>query len=100
MKLISAFLLFVFFLLPACKQEQATMPPDVDHYTCTMHPSVRSLKPNDKCPICSMDLVPVMKTVASGPSTSMTAAPAETATPEPSATPTPEAAATSLNDSH
>jgi Cu(I)/Ag(I) efflux system membrane fusion protein len=39
----------------------ASKPDDVDYYTCTMHPSVRKQNPNDKCPICSMDLVPVMK---------------------------------------
>jgi RND family efflux transporter MFP subunit len=33
---------------------------NVDYYTCTMHPSVHSKTPG-KCPICSMDLVPVMK---------------------------------------
>lgn len=32
----------------------------VDYYTCTMHPSVHSKDPG-KCPICSMDLVPVYK---------------------------------------
>lgn len=32
----------------------------VDYYTCSMHPSVRSKDPG-KCPICSMDLVPVEK---------------------------------------
>src|SRR6266571_9105572 len=37
-------------------------PSNVDYYTCTMHPSVKSQDPNGKCPICSMDLVPVMKT--------------------------------------
>src|SRR5712691_3257002 len=36
-------------------------PDNVDYYTCTMHPSVKSQDPNGKCPICSMDLVPVMK---------------------------------------
>jgi len=35
-------------------------PSNVDYYTCTMHPSVREKEPG-KCPICSMDLVPVMK---------------------------------------
>ncbi|MDR3406485.1 MAG: efflux RND transporter periplasmic adaptor subunit [Chthoniobacter sp.] len=35
--------------------------PNVDYYTCTMHPSVRSQDPHGKCPICSMDLVPVLK---------------------------------------
>lgn len=33
---------------------------NVDYWTCTMHPSVHSKTPG-KCPICSMDLVPVMK---------------------------------------
>jgi len=36
---------------------------DVDYYTCTMHPSVHSKDPG-KCPICSMDLVPVIKKVS------------------------------------
>jgi len=34
---------------------------DVDYYTCTMHPSVKSQDPKAKCPICGMDLVPVKK---------------------------------------
>jgi Cu(I)/Ag(I) efflux system membrane fusion protein len=33
---------------------------NIDYYTCTMHPSVKRKEPG-KCPICSMDLVPVMK---------------------------------------
>jgi Cu(I)/Ag(I) efflux system membrane fusion protein len=33
-------------------------PDDVAYYTCSMHPSVRSADPG-KCPICSMELVPV-----------------------------------------
>lgn len=33
-------------------------PSDVDHYTCSMHPSVKQAGPG-KCPICSMDLSPV-----------------------------------------
>lgn len=36
---------------------------DVDYWTCTMHPSVHSKDPG-KCPICSMDLVPVKKSSA------------------------------------
>jgi membrane fusion protein, copper/silver efflux system len=31
----------------------------VQMYTCSMHPHVRSPNPNDKCPICGMDLIPV-----------------------------------------
>jgi Cu(I)/Ag(I) efflux system membrane fusion protein len=47
--------------LLACSK-QITQPDagNVDYYTCTMHPSVHSKDPG-KCPICSMDLVPVMK---------------------------------------
>src|ERR1051326_7023452 len=45
----------------ACRKPSAGKPADVDYYTCTMHPSVRKQSPTDKCPICSMDLVPVMK---------------------------------------
>jgi Cu(I)/Ag(I) efflux system membrane fusion protein len=36
------------------------MPGEVDHYTCSMHPSVKQAAPG-KCPICGMDLVPVTK---------------------------------------
>jgi len=32
----------------------------VDHYTCSMHPSVREAAPG-KCPICGMDLIAVTK---------------------------------------
>src|SRR3954464_13081021 len=46
----------------SCGQKGASeKPANVDYYTCTMHPSVRSQDPNAKCPICSMNLVPVMK---------------------------------------
>src|ERR1700704_6194642 len=48
--------------LASCKKSAAdTKPADVDYYTCTMHPSVKKQSPKDKCPICSMDLVPVKK---------------------------------------
>ena len=36
-------------------------PNVVDHYTCSMHPSVVQQTPG-KCPICGMDLVPITKT--------------------------------------
>jgi len=42
------------------KKGASGKPSNVDYYTCTMHPSVHSKDPG-KCPICSMDLVPVMK---------------------------------------
>ena len=38
----------------------AAKDSNIDYWTCTMHPSVHAAKPG-KCPICSMDLVPVMK---------------------------------------
>ena len=33
-------------------------PGEIDHYTCSMHPSVKKAGPGT-CPICGMDLVPV-----------------------------------------
>ncbi|HWZ87944.1 MAG TPA: efflux RND transporter periplasmic adaptor subunit, partial [Polyangiaceae bacterium] len=33
---------------------------EIDHYTCSMHPSVKQAAPG-KCPICGMDLIPVSK---------------------------------------
>ena len=59
------FVLTVLFISPGCsKLNQSTKPSDVDYYTCTMHPSVHAEAPG-KCPICGMDLVPVMKKTAS-----------------------------------
>ena len=51
--------------LSSCTKPGGTTVADsnVDYYTCTMHPSVHSKTPG-KCPICSMDLVPVLKKVA------------------------------------
>src|SRR5713101_5328601 len=43
------------------KKGESGKPSNVDYYTCTMHPSVKSQDPHRKCPICSMDLVPVIK---------------------------------------
>jgi len=55
----------LFFGAPACsKKSPPEKPANVDYYTCTMHPSVHAKEPG-KCPICSMDLVPVMKKTSS-----------------------------------
>ncbi|MDD5201099.1 MAG: efflux RND transporter periplasmic adaptor subunit [Terrimicrobiaceae bacterium] len=48
------------FFAAGCSKPAATMNDDVDYWTCTMHPSVHSRDPG-KCPICGMELVPVMK---------------------------------------
>jgi Cu(I)/Ag(I) efflux system membrane fusion protein len=54
-------LVALFFGANSCtKRATSGKPSNVDYYTCTMHPSVREKEPG-KCPICSMDLVPVMK---------------------------------------
>src|SRR5437899_4311958 len=54
----------------SCSKEGATgKPNNVDYWTCTMHPSVHAKDPG-KCPICSMDLVPVMKASATPASSS------------------------------
>src|SRR2546428_3756571 len=53
---------FAALWLASCKKGGTDgKPADVDYYTCTMHPSVKKQNPTDKCPICSMDLVPVKK---------------------------------------
>ena len=51
-------------VMPFQMDAKTAKPPDVDYYTCTMHPSVRSQDPDGKCPICGMDLVPVKKSTA------------------------------------
>jgi Cu(I)/Ag(I) efflux system membrane fusion protein len=66
MKLKLFVLLFAAVVLAALSgcakaDKMAGKPDNVDYYTCTMHPSVKSQNPGDKCPICGMDLVPVMK---------------------------------------
>src|SRR5881227_4184532 len=54
-------LVALLFVAASCgKNGGSRKPSNVDYYTCTMHPSVKSQTPG-KCPICSMDLVPVMK---------------------------------------
>lgn len=37
---------------------------DEQEYTCSMHPNFRSTDPNDRCPICGMELVPVTSSSA------------------------------------
>src|SRR6266513_2272182 len=56
-------LLLTLAVAAGCKEGGGKKDPNVDYYTCTMHPSVKSKDPG-KCPICSMDLVPVMKSGA------------------------------------
>jgi Cu(I)/Ag(I) efflux system membrane fusion protein len=56
-------LLAIGFLAAACSHGGAQGGKDgnIDYYTCSMHPSVKSHDPNAKCPICGMDLIPVLK---------------------------------------
>jgi len=57
----------------SCSKNGATGKPNkIDYWTCTMHPSVREKGPG-KCPICSMDLVPVMKESATPAASSQSA---------------------------
>lgn len=40
-------------------------------YTCSMHPHFRSEDPNERCPICGMELVPVARNNDTGESTNI-----------------------------
>src|SRR5256885_4228543 len=60
---IRLFAIVAFAFVSACSKTPIK-PSDVDYYTCTMHPSVHAEAPG-KCPICGMELVPVMKKSAS-----------------------------------
>jgi Cu(I)/Ag(I) efflux system membrane fusion protein len=69
-------------ILASCKKEAPQSKlTDVDYYTCTMHPSVRSQDPHGKCPICGMDLVPVLKKAARADQSSASNVPGMIATP-------------------
>ncbi len=51
--------------MPSASTQSANGMPasgagEIDHYTCSMHPSVKQAGPG-KCPICGMDLVPISK---------------------------------------
>jgi Cu(I)/Ag(I) efflux system membrane fusion protein len=62
MKTLSAILtILAAVVLASCAKPPAAQASDVDYYTCTMHPSVHLHDPDAKCPICGMELVPVMK---------------------------------------
>src|SRR2546427_11741279 len=46
--------------MASCSKGPTAKDSNIDYWTCTMHPSVHSKDPG-KCPICSMELVPVVK---------------------------------------
>jgi Cu(I)/Ag(I) efflux system membrane fusion protein len=61
---VSVVLVALLFGAASCvKRGGASKPNNIDYWTCTMHPSVHAKDPG-KCPICSMDLVPVLKSSA------------------------------------
>jgi membrane fusion protein, copper/silver efflux system len=64
--------------LTACSKHGAADGENnkIDYWTCTMHPSVHSKVPG-KCPICSMDLVPVMKRDSDGTTSPSASGPAK-----------------------
>ncbi len=69
------FLLLAF--IPGCSKHDAAggKESNIDYWTCTMHPSVHAKDPGN-CPICAMDLVPVLKRETPGGAPAAPAAPA------------------------
>jgi RND family efflux transporter MFP subunit len=59
--LLMALVVLLFSAASCGKKSASRKPSNVDYYTCAMHPSVKSQDPKGKCPICGMELVPVMK---------------------------------------
>jgi membrane fusion protein, copper/silver efflux system len=69
-KIIPLLALLTLLGMASCsKGPSASKDSNIDYWTCTMHPSVHSKDPG-KCPICSMDLVPVIKRSATPASSS------------------------------
>ena len=58
--------------MASCSKGPTAKDSNFDYWTCTMHPSVHSKGPG-KCPICSMNLVPVIKRSATPASSSKNA---------------------------
>ncbi|MBA3830748.1 MAG: efflux RND transporter periplasmic adaptor subunit [Chthoniobacterales bacterium] len=58
---INIILVIALAFIASCSKPPPPKPAGIDYYTCTMHPSVHAEAPG-KCPICGMELVPVMKT--------------------------------------
>ena len=54
--------LLLLAFLPGCSKHDAAggKESNIDYWTCTMHPSVHAKDPGN-CPICAMELVPVLK---------------------------------------
>ncbi|MCE0484097.1 MAG: efflux RND transporter periplasmic adaptor subunit [Methylacidiphilales bacterium] len=71
--------------LAACsrtnQQPTATADSNIAYYTCPMHTFVQSQDPKGKCPVCGMDLVPVMKSTAAAETKSPAPAVAAAAPP-------------------
>ena len=66
-----ALLTLMFLLAPVASRAagQTAGKDDVAYYTCAMHPFVRSQDPDGKCPVCSMQLLPVLRKDAQPDST-------------------------------
>jgi hypothetical protein len=57
---------------PRVTSTDANKPAKASFYTCGMHPQVRSLDPDGKCPICQMPLLPAETVMVVDPDTGKT----------------------------
>src|SRR5438876_96347 len=85
----SVIVVLLLITVPACSKRGGADGKEstIDYWTCTMHPSVHSKDPG-KCPICSMDLVPVMKQ-SGGETPAQVSSPSEQQSKDAEAKPSP-----------
>ena len=59
-KILGAIMLVIFYSSIMVSCAHADKDPNIDYYTCSMHPQIHMDEPGN-CPICGMKLVPVYK---------------------------------------
>ncbi len=72
----SLLILFLMGLAACSKPANPIGSANIDYWTCAMHPSVRA-QSSGKCPVCGMDLVPVMSQTRESSGSPVTSQPSD-----------------------